>query len=200
MIKVFHAPRTRSLRVLWMAEEMGLPIGIEGVDLRAKPAALLAVNPAGTLPAMVDGPVTITESVAILQYLADRYGPTDLSLKADEPDYPAYLQFLLLGEAGLAAPLNAVIGTRLFGPEDQKQNWTVGMVVEGFVRRAKLVEQRLEGRRYLAGDRFTAADISVAYAVGLAQLLGIANRLAPHVLDYHARMAERPAYQRAAAQ
>ena len=200
MIKVFHTPRTRSLRVLWMAEEMGIPYEIEPVDFRGpKTEAFKAANPSGTLPAMTDGPVTITESVAIIQYLADRHGPTDLSVKADEPGYPDYLQFLVLGEGGLGAPLNAVIGTMFMGPEEEKNNWTVGMVKEGFLRRARLVANRLDGHEFLAADRFTAADISVAYALGIAiGLLGLGDQLGPRVVDYYNRMTARPGYLRAA--
>jgi glutathione S-transferase len=199
MIRVFHAPRTRSLRVLWMCEEMGLPYEIVPVEFgKPKPAEFLAANPAGTFPAVVDGEVVVTESVAILQYLADHYGPTPLGVRAAEPGHPDYLQFLVLGEAGLGAPLNAVIGTRFFGPEDQKDNWTVGMVIEGFLRRLKLVERQLETRRYLAADRFTAADISVAYVLGMAaNFLGLADRMPRITLDYLERVTDRPAFERA---
>jgi glutathione S-transferase len=201
MIRVFHSPRSRSVRVLWMAEELGVPYEIEPVSFgEPRSEAFLAANPAGTLPAMVDGEATITESVAILQYLGDRYGPTDLIVKPGEPAYPDYLQFLILGEAGLGAPLNAVIGTKFFGPDAVQGNWTVNMVIEGFLRRMKLVDQQLESHAFMAGDRFTAADISVGYVVGLgAHFLGFADRMSPQALDYHRRLTERPAFQRASA-
>jgi glutathione S-transferase len=182
-----------------MAEEMGLPIEIEPVEFGKFSPEFLAINPSRTLPAMIDGDVTMTESVAILQYMADRYGPTDLAVRPDEPGYADYLQFLVLGEGGLAGPLNAVIGTMFMGPENEVQNWTCGMVKEGFVRRTKLLENQLAKHEYLAGDRFTAADISVAYALGIGLFMELGSRLAPSVLDYHQRMTARPAYQRAAA-
>ena len=185
------------MRVLWMAEEMGVPYEVEPVDFRGpKTPSFLAANPAGTLPAMVDGEATITESVAIIQYMADRYGPTDLSVKADEPGYADYLQFLVLGEAGLGAPLNGVIGTMFMAPEAERGgNWTVGAIKEGFVRRTRLVARQLESHGFLAADRFTAADISVAYALGIAiGLLEMGDQLAPSVVDYYRRMTARPAY------
>ncbi|HTK35991.1 MAG TPA: glutathione S-transferase family protein [Caulobacteraceae bacterium] len=201
MIKLFHTPRTRSLRVLWMAEEMGIPCEIEPVEFAGpKTDAFKAANPSGTLPAIVDGPVTMTESVAILQYMADRYGPTDLSVKAEEPGYPDYLQFLVLGEGGLGAPLNGVIGTLFRGPEAERSNWTVGMIKEGFVRRSRLVANQLAKHEFLAADRFTAADISVAYALGIGiGLLEMGDQLGPALVDYYKRMTARPAYLRAAA-
>ena len=143
MIKVYFAPRSRSLRVLWALEEMGLEYEAVPASFREPTPEFLATNPTRTIPALVDGPVVMTESVAILQYLGDRYGPTELTVKPDEAAYPDYLQFLVLGEAGLGAPLNAVLGTRFFGPEDQQQNFTVGLVIEGFLRRLKLVDRQL---------------------------------------------------------
>jgi glutathione S-transferase len=201
MIRIFHAPRTRSTRVLWAAEELGIAYEVSAVQFGApKPPEFLEVNPAGTLPAMRDGEVMMTESVAILQYLADRYAGGALTVKPDQANYPDYLQFLILGEAGLGAPLNAVIGTRLFGPEDQKDNWTCKMVLEGFFNRLKLVDRQLIDRPYVAGDAFTLADISVVYSLGIVTgLLGKADRFPAHILDYQRRMTERPAFQRAAA-
>jgi glutathione S-transferase len=148
---------------------------------------------------MVDGDVVLTESVAILQYFADRYGPTPLSVGPKEPGHPDYLQYLVLGEAGLGAPLNAVIGTRFAGPEGQKDNWTVHMVIDGFVKRLKLVERQLEHHDYMAADRFTAADISVGYVLGLAaNFLNLGDKLSFKAHAYHERLTSRPAYQRAA--
>ena len=199
MITVFHAPRSRSVRVVWACEEMGLPYTVIPVSFGApRPPGFLEANPSGTLPAFRDDDVLITESVAILQYLADRYGPTPLAVRPDQPDYPDYLQFMFLGEAGLAAPLNAVIGTRFFAPEDQRGgNWTIEMVIGGFHNRMKLVDRQLSKSPYMAGDAFTMADISVGYAVGLAHMLGLNDRLAPAVEDYYARVTERPAYLKA---
>jgi glutathione S-transferase len=197
MIKVYHAPRTRSLRVLWALEEMGLPYETAEASFREPSADFLAANPTRTIPAMVDGPAVMTESVAILQYLADRYGPTALSVKPDEPAYPDYLQFLFLGEAGLGAPLNAVVGTRFFGPEDAHENFTVRMVIEGFLRRLALVERQLDSHAFLAGDRFTMADISVAWTIGLGLFLGLTPKMPAAVVDYHHRLIQRPAFARA---
>ena len=199
MIKVYHAPRTRSLRVLWALEEMELEYETAEASFREPSAEFLDVNPARTIPAMVDGSVTMTESVAILQYLADRYGPTDLAVKPDEEAYADYLQFLFFGEAGLAAPMNAVVGTRFFGPEDAQNNFTVGMVIEGFMRRLRLVDRQLQTHDFLAGDRFTMADISVGWTVGIALMLGLTPDMPKSVVDYRERLTQRPAYKRAAA-
>lgn len=198
---VYHAPRSRSVRVLWALEELGL-------DYETRPAAIFdpspefaAANPSSTAPTLVDDDGSIiVESGAILQYLAAKHGPTPLEVTADEPDFAAYLQFLWLGEAGLAAPLNALIGTKFMAPEDQQKNFTTGIVVSGFLKRMKLVEARLAGgRQYLAADRFTLADISVGWTLALPDFLGLGDKVADSAKAYRAGLIERPAFQRAAA-
>ena len=198
-MKVFHAPGSRSLRVLWAVEEMGLDCEAVPTSFQKPSAELLAVNPSRTLPAFVDDDVIITESVAILIYLATKKGPTPLWVEPSEPDYPAFLQFVVFGEAGLSAPLNAVIGTRFMGPEGQRHNFTVEIIEEGFLRRLGLLEARLEGREFIAGDRFTIADISTAYALLLGgDFLQMADRFPPRTAAYLERLKQRPAFQRAA--
>ena len=199
MITIYHSPRSRSLRVLWALEEMGLEYETAVGSLRDPSPEFKAANPALTVPAMVDGDVVITESVAIMLYVAERYGPTPLALKGGDPGFADYCQFLVFGEAGLAAPMNAVVGTRFMAPDDQKENFTVNMVLEGFFRRMRLVENRLDSQAYLAGDHFTLADISVGYTVGLAAgFLGLGDMIAPHVLAWHHKVTQRPAFLRAA--
>jgi glutathione S-transferase len=199
MLEVFHAPRSRSVRVVWACEEMGLPYKVLPIEFgQPRPAEFLRANPSGTLPAVRDGETVMTESVAIIQYLADRHGPTPLALRPEHADYADYLQFLFLGEAGLAAPLNAVIGTRFFAPEaERKGNWTVEMVIGGFHNRMKLVDRRLAGHAYMAGDDFSLADISVGYAIGLANMLGLNDGLSEAAQAYYQRVTDRPAYHRA---
>lgn len=201
MIKVFHAPHTRSLRILWVAEELGLACEVVPIEMRApRPAEFLEINPSGSVPAMRDGEVMMTESVAILQYMADRHAGGALTVKPDQANYADYLQFLFFGEAGLSALMNAVVVTALFGPEDQKDNWTCKAVMETIDRRLPLVERQLARHAYVAGDDFTLADIAVAYPLGvMSALLGQADRIPPAVMAYYERLKARPAYQRAAA-
>jgi len=199
MIKVFHSPRSRSLRVLWMAEEMGLPYEVEPGSLMAPSEAFLAVNPTRTLPAMVDGDVVITESIAILQYLGSKYGPTPLTPQPQDASYPAYLQFLVLGEASLAAALTPIVRAMFMAPDDQRQNWTLKNNTEGFIKQLHHVDAQLAKGPFMAGETFTAADISVGYALAFGEFVGLAERYSPAVADYHQRLKDRPAFQRASA-
>src|SRR3954469_15982321 len=125
MITVFG--EGRGFRVVWLLEEMGLAYRLRPVDMLAgveHDAEYLAINPAGFIPAIQDGDVTMVESIAIMEYLMGRYGPTPLAPDARDSAFPAYQQFLHLGEAGLAASIYFVVGARHFGPEDQRDNWS----------------------------------------------------------------------------
>jgi glutathione S-transferase len=195
-MKTYHVPRTRSVRVLWMLEEMGLAYEAVKISFPPTDPEFLALNPTGTLPLLIDGDVRLTESVAILQYLAARHGPTPLGVAPEEAGFPDYLQFLEVGEATLAAPLTSLVRTRFMAPDDQKANWTVESSKSVFVDRVRLVADQLESHAYMAADRFTAADISVGYALGFGAGLGLAGGYTPAVTDYWRRLQERPAYQR----
>jgi glutathione S-transferase len=197
MITVFG--EGRGFRVVWLLEEMGLAYRLRPVDLLAgveEDAEFLAINPAGFIPAIRDGGVTMVESIAIMEYLMARHGPTPLAPDPHDPAFPAYQQFLHLGEAGLAVPIYFVVVSRNLAPEAERQNWGARKALEVFESRLGLVTRQLARSPYLAGDAFTAADISVTYALELAQrsggvALGAAERA------YVARTSGREAYKRA---
>ncbi|MES2097307.1 MAG: glutathione S-transferase family protein [Pseudomonadota bacterium] len=199
MITVFG--EGRGFRVVWLLEEMGLPYWLQDVDLHAgveDDAEFLRINPAGFIPALLDGDVTMVESIAIMEYLMARYGPTPLAPDASDARFPAYQQFLHLGEAGLAASIYFVSGARHIAPPAERDNWSARQAMDVFTTRLTLVSRQLNRAPYMAGDSFTAADISVGYALELAQ------KNAGVVFDeamqaYVARLRQRPGYQRALA-
>ena len=158
--------------------------------------SFLAINPAGFIPAIRDGDVTMVESVAIMEYLMARYGPTPLAPDPHDPAFPAYQQFLHLGEAGLAASLYFVVVSHNLAPEAERQNFGAGKALEVFESRLELVTRQLARSPYLAGDSFTAADISVTYALEFAQRTG-AFALGEAERAYVARTSGREAYKRA---
>jgi len=198
MITVFGGQTSRSLRVVWLMEEMGLAYRVRQVDMLAdeEDAEFLAVNPARFIPVMLDGDVTMVESVAIMEYLMGRYGPTPLAPAPDDPAFPAYQQFLHLGEAGLATLMMPVVVSRYFAPETERNNWGAGWALECVENRLKLVSRQLARSPYLAGETFTAADVSVTYALELGRNhCGIT--LGDAELAYLARTTGREAYKRA---
>ena len=196
MLKIFHAPRTRSHRIVWLCEEMGVPYEIAAVKFGDPSPELLDVNPLKSLPALRDGPVTMIESIAMMLYIMGRYGPTDLELMPSDPNYARYLQFLLFGEAGLAMYGNPLVATKFFAPEDKRANWTSDYLKATFAKRLGFVENHLgdarrrceidiDGRERVAReelqrDPFEAGDVAAAMRViDENARLSLHRRLAP---------------------
>ncbi len=105
-IQLYHCADARSFRALWALEELGLPYDLTLMPFppRARVEGYRDVNPLGTVPAcLIDGQL-MTESAAIPHVLATRFGPSDLALSPEEPDYPSYMNFLVMGEATLTFP------------------------------------------------------------------------------------------------
>jgi len=189
----------RGFRVVWLLEEMGLPYRLRPVDMLAgveNDPEFLAINPGGFIPAIQDGDVTMVESIAIMEYLMARHGPTLLAPAPSDPAFPAYQQFLHLGEAGLAASIFLVVGARNFAPESERDNWSAGQALGVFESRLRLVTRQLAHSPYMAGEQFTAADISVTYALQLAKRAGGVTLAEPE-RAYVARTSARDAYKRA---
>ncbi|UTP40005.1 glutathione S-transferase family protein [Phenylobacterium sp. LH3H17] len=198
MITVWGGQTSRSIRVVWVLEEMGLPYRVRQVDMLAaeQDPEFLAINPADYIPAIQDGDVAMVESIAIMEYLMGRYGPTPLAPAPSDPTFPAYQQFLHLGEAGLATLMMPVVVSRFIAPEAERENWGATWCLKSFQKRLKLVSQRLAHSPYLAGETFTAADISVTYALNLG-LRHCDVTLSDAERAYLARTTGRDAYKRA---
>jgi glutathione S-transferase len=196
-ITVYHARGARSLRVLWMLEEMGLAYGLKTMAFppRVTTPDYVQVNPTGTVPAFIDGDVAIFESVAVMEYLGAVHGPTPLVVTPGEPGYPEYLQFLHYGEGTLMAYVQAIVRYGLFNPKPEIAKEQTDL----FLDRLQFVERELDGEDHLAAGRFTAADISVGYALSLAAFVELKDRFPPRVAAYWSRLQERPAFKAAAA-
>ena len=200
-MRIWHMPRSRSLRVIWLCEEMGLPYEIRRVSFRGPDEELLAINPLGGVPVLEDeGGVRMIESVAMLLYVAGRYGPTPLALQPDDPAYACYLQWLIAGEASIAMPGNMLVYDRFRAPEGQKGGFLVEANQRKLQRGLEMMVETLKDGPWIAGDRFTIADMSAGYAIGVMQsILGMGDMVPPECAAYYARLSERPAFQRAAA-
>ena len=172
-LKIYSCENSRGVRPIWTAEEMGLDYELIMMPFppRIFMKEYLDTNMLGTVPFMVDGSVKMTESVAISQYLVEKYGPSDLQVTPDEEDYPNYLNWLFHSDATLTFPQTVVLRYKLQEPG------VADAAVEGysrwFVSRLKLLEKTLDNREYLCSNRFTLADICVSYAINLAEALGI---------------------------
>lgn len=167
MITVFGGQTSRSIRVVWLLEEMRLPYSVRQVDMLSDvpDEEFLAANPANYIPVLRDGDVTMVESIAIMEYLMGRYGPTPLAPAPDDPAFPAYQQFLHLGEAGLATLMMVPVVSRFLAPEAERDNWGARQALFWAEKRLKLVRRQLAQSTWIAGEAFTAADISMTYAL-----------------------------------
>ena len=193
-IKIYGTEASRAMRPIWTAEEMGLDYELEMMPFppRVFQPEYLEINMLGTIPYMTDGDVKMTESVAMAQYLVEKYGPTDLRVLPDEPDYPAYLNWLFHSDATLTFPQTVVLRYKLQEPG------VADAAVEGysrwFVSRLKLLEKTLDNREYLCSNRFTLADICVSYAINLAEALGIEQAFKPNINRWTENLFSRPAF------
>ena len=201
MIRLYHCTDARSFRPLWALEELGLAYELVVMPFppRYRAKEYMAVNPLGTIPALIDDDETfMTESCAIVQYLVTRHGPSPLAVGVDEPAYGAWLNWLHFGEATLTFPQTLVLRYRQFEPG--KAEVVADDYAKWFLARLRAVERALErGGDWLCAGRFTAADICVGYALLLAAQLGLDAEFAQQTAAYWARLQQRPSFQAAKA-
>jgi glutathione S-transferase len=203
MIRIFHIPDFRSLRVIWLLEELGEPYEVERVEYPLD-EAFRARGGIGSIPGIVDGDIVMGESIAILQYLTGRRLQRSLELgltvgpNPDPAAYAEHLQFLHLGEASLMTPAAMLAATRRMAPEAEWGNYTAMRCQRTFVNRVAVVEKQLaDGRAHLTGEAFTIADISVGYALHYVRRRELDALIPPLASAYLDRLSARPAFQRA---
>ena len=196
MIELYHCDDARSFRALWALEEMGLPYKLHLLPFppRLLSPGYLDLNPLGTIPLMLDGEVKMTESAAIPQYLATRYGPTPLAVGPEEADYGLWLDWLHRGEATLTFPQTIVLRYTRLEPKERRLQQAADDYAQWFVSRLRHVTRALADREWLCAGRFTMADISVGYALLLARNLGLDARFSPEVGAYWQRLSARPGF------
>jgi glutathione S-transferase len=202
MLKIFHAKHTRSLRVVWLAEELGVPFELKHMPFdpsALKADAFLDVSPFGALPAIEDGGVRIVESGAICHYLTEKYGHRPFKRVLGDADYAAYLQWMHAGEATLTPPLSAIAQHTMIRPAERRVPMMAQEAVETFHERMKVLDKWMGGSGYLLGEDFTAADVMVGYALHLASLMRLIGDTPRDIQDYWKRLSGRQAYKNAIA-
>lgn len=199
MIHLYHCLNARSFRPLWTLEEMGLAYELTLLPFppRVFAPAYKTLNPLGTIPLLLDGPVRMTESSAISHYLAVRHGPSPLAVDPAEADYGAFLNWTHFGEATLTFPQTLVLRYATLEPAERRQPQVASDYARWFLARLRAIEAALEGRDYLCAGRFTVADISVGYALLLAGFLQLSDGFGPNVAAYRQRLEARDGYRRA---
>jgi glutathione S-transferase len=212
MIRVHHLNNSRSQRVLWLLEELGLDYDITSYRrdplTNLAPPEMLAVHGLGKLPVIEDGELTLAESGAILEYLLDRYGGGRLVPARGTPEHVRYLYWMHYAEgSAMPALLLKVVFDQI---EAARVPFFIRPVTRGIAGRVKqtLVQPQIErhldylagqlgDRPWFAGPEFTAADVQMSFPLeGAAARAGLDHRR-PRLLAWLDRIHARPAYQRA---
>lgn len=196
-----HCFDARSFRPLWALEEIGLDyeLVMQPFPPRAAGKDYLSVNSLGTVPALIDGTVLMTESSAICQYLAEKHPQAGLNVAVDDPEYGNYLNALHYGEATLTFPQTLVLRYGRFEPPERRQPQVAADYAQWFLSRLRRLNDLLADRPFLCGDRFTAADISVGYALMLGEQIELSHKYSEIALAYWKRLQARDGFQRAKA-
>ncbi|MBT6096532.1 MAG: glutathione S-transferase family protein [Rhodospirillaceae bacterium] len=200
-MKIYFAPNSRAVRVVWLFEELGLPYDLEVFKLgekRMRDAEYLKTHPMGRVPALEDGDVTLFESGAIIQYVLAKYGDGRLVPDVDSPEFPAYLQWFHYAEGMLMPPVNTLVVETMFLPEEKRNPTNISRATRLLNKMLDPINERLADRDYLAGD-FSAADIITGHAciVSSRRAGDISDK--PNLQAYVERLQQRPAFQRVTA-
>ncbi len=202
MLTVHHLHRSQSERIVWLCEELGIDYALKSYDrdpvTKLAPPEYKALHPMGIAPVIEDGDLLLAESGAIVEYLIVRHGGGRLALGPDARDYAQYLYWLHFANGNLQPLMgrNMILRRLELPPDNAMQKSTRDRLDLAL----GLVEDRFATATWLAGDAFTAADIMTVFTVSTMRYfypLDLAPY--PNIRAWLARVAARPAYQRAMA-
>jgi len=212
MITVHHLNNSRSQRVLWLLEELGLPYEVKRYERDAAtmlaPATLRAVHPLGKSPVITDDEHTVAESGAIAEYLVARHGNGRLAPPEGTPERLRYTYWLHYAEGSLMPPL--LLKLVFDRVESAPMPFFVRPVARAIAGRAKssfigpqialhldYVEGELGKSPWFAGEELSAADIQMSFPLEAAAARGGLDARRPRIQAFLERIHARPAYQRA---
>jgi len=212
MIVVHHLNNSRSQRVLWLLEELGVAYEVKRYERDANtmlaPPALRAVHPLGKSPVVTDGELTLAESGAIIEYLAGRYGDGRLVPAAGTPDRLRYTYWMHYAEGSAMPPL--LLKLVFERVETAPMPFFIRPVARAIAGRAKssfiepqiklhldFMEAELGKSTWFAGDELTAADIQMSFPLEAAAARAGLDATRPKLTAFLERIHARPAYKRA---
>jgi glutathione S-transferase len=197
MITVHHLNDSRSQRVLWLLEEMGVPYEIKhyqrNAQTRLAPPELIAVHPLGKSPVITDEGVTVFESGAIIDYLIRHHGSGSLQPATHTSEFEVYQQWMHYAEGSAMLPLLLKLYVSRLG----EAGAPLTPRIEGEIsNHLGFVNQSLEGKEWLVGSAITGADIQMSFVGEVAGARGNRERY-PHIEAWVKRFQARPAYRKA---
>ncbi|GAB1578770.1 glutathione S-transferase family protein [Bordetella petrii] len=193
MMKLYGMGPTRSLRARWALQELDAEFEFVPVNLLAgehRHPDFLRLNPAGKLPVLVDGDQVITESAAIVMYLADKYADKGL-MPANLQDRAQAYRWSLFAVTELEQPLWRIARHSFVYPEARRLPADIPLAREEFREMAAVLEQHMAGREFIVGDRISIADCVTAYVLDWGNENGLVADL-PNLNAYLERMYARP--------
>lgn len=196
MLTVHHAPMTRSTRVVWLLEELGLAYDLRRVEFKPpKDGFFSQQTPLGKLPVIEDDGVPICESGAILEYVLERYGEGRLAPPVGTALRGVYLQWIHHAEGTLYPPLGTMV-FHTFYRQDASELPSVMDDARGRAGSAlDFLAEQMKGP-FVLGEHFSAADIMLGFTLVVAQVTSMLPGRWPELVAYLERLQERPAYQR----
>lgn len=197
MLTVHHLNESRSQRILWLLEELGVPYEIvahtRDPKTRLAPPSLLAIHPLGKSPVVVDGGLTVIESGAIIDYVIRRHGEGRLAPDAAGADYDRYQQWLHYAEGSAMLPLMLNMYVGRLGEAGAPLHPRIQGEISNHL---SFVDAHLAGRDFFVGDALTGADIQMSFVPEVAKAMGKLPEY-PHMAAWIARMHDRPAWKAA---
>jgi glutathione S-transferase len=197
MIKLHHLNKSRSKRIIWLLEELGIeyqliPYQRDSITRRA-PAALKAINPLAKSPVIQDGELVLSESGAIVDYLVSRYGAETLAPALQTPEHARYIQWLHFAEGSAAYPL---ITRYLLSVDDNLDCFLGEFARQQMTEILTFVNNELANKDYLTGEQFSGADVLNSFVFEkISESRGLSDF--PHIESYLQRILGRPAAQKA---
>lgn len=199
MLQLYFAPFTRSIRIEWLLEELGVEheILLRQFD-RAAPGAGQD-TPSGRFPVLCDGDTMLWESGAVVQYVLEKFGQGRLEPRIGSPERVAYLQWFHHAEGSAAPPINQIVGLTVYGDGAEKYAELVAGSRQSADRMLDAVEKAITGHSFLVGDAFSAADIMMGFTLWSARMLKLLGPRHSETLRYLRDLKTRPAFAKALA-
>ena len=196
MLKLHHVPGTRSGRILWLLEELGLEYELNTMEFHPKNLKSdehRARHPLGRVPALEDGEVTMFESGAIVDYIVTRHSDGALKPAPESPLFPEFLQWFHYCEGAVMPPINTIVVQTLLLPPEKRNDDILGQAKRLLTKTIAPVDDALHGREYLIGD-FSAVDIMLGHSVFMSNKVGCVPDEMTNVKAYIERLKSRPAF------
>ena len=200
MIVLYYSPRTRSVRIRWLLEELGAPYELRRVEFQPPTGGFFSqATPGGKFPVIEDGDVVVAESGAIVEYLCERFDDGRLAPPPGSPLRPQWLQWVHFAEATAFPPIGTIVWHTLYKRDADRLPSVIADAKSRGRTTLGVVDRAVADRTFLLGDAFSAADVMMGFTLIAARMMGVLDETLPNLGAYLDRLSARPAFVRATA-